>query len=385
VVKHRHVFFLPGFDPRRPSHYHALYATHAVRQSRVNGMRIETGKAQWCDQDHALAWTVESQDGELRVKTTMELLRWDDLVRRHWARSVGKALLQGVHCAAHYVRSGALIRLLSISVAPVLVAASPLIAGALALILVLACAATAAFAASSLGAPAWMCALAALGTSAMLLGLTLRPLSRLSLMWFARLGHFMLRHARGDVPQLDERLRRFGDRIRERVEDSEIDEVLVIGHSVGSILAVSALAHALRHSDVDDDARARIGLLTLGNCLPIVSALPCARAFSDDVAKVTKSDVWWVDVTSPADWAAFATSGARQGQQDRAASSAQQAPHSVSPRFHTLFESESYRGLKRRRWAIHLQYLLSTDVAGAYDYYSITAGSVPLRQRFMKP
>jgi hypothetical protein len=39
----RRIFYISGFDPRGPAHYHCLYAEKAVKQAAVNGLAIEVG------------------------------------------------------------------------------------------------------------------------------------------------------------------------------------------------------------------------------------------------------------------------------------------------------------------------------------------------------
>ncbi len=62
----------------------------------------------------------------------------------------------------------------------------------------------------------------------------------------------------------------------------------------------------------------------------------------------------------------------------------------TSPRFHTLFAPAVYAKLKKDKRRMHLQYLMAGEVAtgqvdevpGGYDFFSITAGSRSLRQRY---
>ena len=56
----------------------------------------------------------------------------------------------------------------------------------------------------------------------------------------------------------------------------------------------------------------------------------------------------------------------------------------VSPRFHTLFESARYVQLRRDKRRMHLQYLMSGEMPGGYDFFDLTAGPGRLKERVWK-
>ena len=43
-VSRRHVFYVPGYDPRGPLHYHRLYREDSLKQGAVNGLAVSTDK-----------------------------------------------------------------------------------------------------------------------------------------------------------------------------------------------------------------------------------------------------------------------------------------------------------------------------------------------------
>ena len=162
----------------------------------------------------------------------------------------------------------------------------------------------------------------------------------------------------------------------------KVDEILIVGHSVGATLAIGLLARLLeRQPDLNGDRNPRISLLSLGHCLPLLSALSPAQALRDDLQRVANSAVDWLDITAPIDWAAFpgvdpVTAAGLP------AVAAGWHPKLLSPRFHKLFSPEAYARLKRSRFQVHLQYLMASERPGAYDYFAITAGAQRLRDRF---
>ena len=92
-----------------------------------------------------------------------------------------------------------------------------------------------------------------------------------------------------------------------------------------------------------------------------------------------------MDVSSPVDWASFPLLDPLDlcgvDCQQRGAGS----PVMTSPRFHTLFEPGRYAQMIRDKHAMHTLYLMSTERAGHYDWFAITAGGQPLHLRYPRP
>ena len=106
-------------------------------------------------------------------------------------------------------------------------------------------------------------------------------------------------------PVLEARMAAFGEQIVAALQ-SDVDEVLVVGHSSGAHLAVSILADLLRAGRLPTEAGA-LSLLTLGQVIPMLSFLPKATKLRADLHDLScASEITWVDVTAPGDGCAFA-------------------------------------------------------------------------------
>ena len=108
-----------------------------------------------------------------------------------------------------------------------------------------------------------------------------------------------------NTPALEARMAEFGEAIAEALT-SEVDEVLVVGHSSGAHLGVSVLSDLIRVGRVPADGPA-LGFLSLGQVVLMVSFLEKAYRLRADLAYLSASDaLTWVDVTAPGDGCAFA-------------------------------------------------------------------------------
>lgn len=161
-----------------------------------------------------------------------------------------------------------------------------------------------------------------------------------------------------------------------------VDEVLVIGHSSGAHLGVSALADLIR-AGLPEGA-APLSFLSLGQVVPMVSFLPGASRLRSDLRLMGRQDqVAWVDVTAPGDGCAFALCDpvAVSG----VAGPGQRWPLVLSAAFSQTLRPETWARLKRRYFRLHFQYLCAFDAlpgrADDYDYFRITAGPMTLWQR----
>lgn len=385
-VRRRHVFFVAGFDRKRPRYYHALYRSQARRQSAVSGMALTVSREHRRPGPFSTAWTSECRSAGTTVHATHEVLEWHDIVQAHWARSAWRVVSAGAAAVWSGWRDGTVRRLFALARPPVVATLLPLLALVLAMVAALAGGAGVAWVArTGLGATALVAAASAVSTAALLAWLGVVAVHRWRLTWLLRLMHFTDLQAQRRVAGLDERLAAFADRVAAVVDGdggAPPDEVLIVGHSVGANLAIGMLAGLLdRLGDPAAPGRPPIALLSLGHCLPLIAMRPAAHHFRADLQRVAGSSFDWLDITAPIDWAAFPLV-------DPVAAAGLPAPPSgwhpclQSPRFHRLFSADAYARLKRNRFQVHMQYLKASERPGLYDYFAITAGPQRLRDRF---
>lgn len=389
-VRRRHVFYLSGFDPKGPAHYHRLYTDEAAKAGALGGYAVQVGRRRKLS-DHAAAWSVDWQPQPAgpadAVHTEVEFLRWDDIVRDHWPRHPGVLAWDLVVTTWLYLRSGALWRMYCLSWPPVVALVVPFLV-LLALVAALPAAAALGIVAGRASGSALAGLLAGLALMATALVLARGAERRLNMQWLLRSYAFTGRQGTAGWPALEQRLDSFGQRIADRVGkasdaavDDPCDEVLVVAHSSGSIMAVAALARALARDPGLTRRGPRVSLLTLGQWIPLLTSLPTAHAFRAEVDRLARDPALdWVDFTAPPDGCCFALTDpvtaaglppARAGH-----------PKLLSPRFAAMFSPAAYAAIRRDRFRLHFQYLMASELPGDYDYTAITAGPLTLGARF---
>jgi hypothetical protein len=188
--------------------------------------------------------------------------------------------------------------------------------------------------------------------------------------------------AHGRRPDWEARMNLFAGYLIEAVTGSDADEVVVVGHSSGSFLAVDVLDRALARDPALGGHGRPVRLLTIGANLPIVGFHKRAQWFRERLRRLAVSDqIDWVDFQSRHDimnlWPFDPVTG-----HGIDPGPARRNPEVVSISFRDMWRPGNFG---RRRWRFfraHFQFLLANELTGApYDYYLICCGPQDLAAR----
>ena len=386
-VRRRVVLYLGGFDPQGPARYHAMVEAAAAARPEAG---VTVGPRRRGDAPHASSWTLHWPDGHGgQGETQYHFLRWDDLVRAQWPRSRWRLAALTLGTTARMVGNGSLWRILQTSwpafLALTLPALSLLAVGLLGLLWGSGLVALTRALSWGWGA-AGLALLGGLIGWLALTGAFTWLQSRVQTDWLMRSARYILRQARGQTPELEARIDRHAATLAAlagQEETPRVDEVLVVGHSSGCMLAVSVVARALAQwQRAPAQTRPILSLLTLGQCTPVLSYQPEARSFREELAQLRACEgLTWVDVSSPVDGCCFALSDPTLVCQDELEAPRPHAPGSpkcLNPRWVQCFSPRRYQALKRDKMACHFQYLQATELPGPCDVLNWVAGPCSL-------
>lgn len=369
-VRRRRVYYLSGFDPRGAAFYHRLYREEAAKQMGHYGADVQVSPRSRHD-SRLNVWTVTANWGGQEVSTDYQFLGWDDIIRRHWEPNVLRLLLSSVPAYLSYMACGAFARIRQTSPGPFYSAIYPFIYLLLLTLVALMCGGALAAGVAYVSPQAvWSWAAGVLGAGACF-WFGLRWANVLGIFWLLRTYLFVHRWGVSPVEDLESRIDAFADKVALDLKTSAFDEVLLVGHSVGSILAVSVAARLLEKLPEQD--RARIALVTLGQCIPLLSFIPSATRFRQDLARLGNDpDMPWLDMTARADPLCFSqlnpihASGIEGVPANR--------PQLGVVRPFRMFEKKSYECIRRNKLRLHFQYLMASELLTEYDYFRMTAG-----------
>ena len=350
----RRVLFVAGFDPRGVKGYYQ-------RMSEAMAPYASAGPMERLG-PFATGWRWRGKDGA--TETAFEFLHWDDIVDRHW-RAKGRfgAQIAAMRALWVYARCGLLARardgaravrwaLLAMGLAPLVFAGAAL---------------GFTFAVGALGA--WLLPQGVwLAAPALAAGLyaSHRAWRTLNLEWLAKGFACIVETAQGEAPSWDARCEAFAERIAEAAREGEADEIVVIGHSLGAILAMLSVH---RYLNLNPSPRPVV-LATLGNIIPFYTWIEPGRAAMRAGEEVAASPaVEWIDVTSGSDPASACRMGPLVG--------SAVATRRWDPEFHRILTPERFRYIRRRPLDFHFQYLKGGDASDGFDLPRLMASPAP--------
>lgn len=389
-VRRRRVFYIPGYDPIHPRRYRELYRKESGKQAEISGYQIDL-RAKQAD-GGPYGWHVKAHVEDREVAADVDVLFWSDIVRSSMSNSIPATYLQLARTAWIYISTGTLRRLMRLRKGPVIAALYPVGMLLAQLLLAITAAWIVAYGVAFLGALVPVSGSAVSGVINIVSLAAALVCAVAVLRWFrardGKLFAYYLMHdyaysARlkgANPPELEARMAEFVDLIAQALR-SDVDEVLVVGHSSGAHVGVSVLSDLIRAGNVPKGGPA-LGFLTLGQVVPMVSFLPKAYRLRADLRYLSARDeLFWVDVSAPGDGCAFAlcdpvtVSGVARDNK--------KWPLVFSAAFTQTLSPERWAALRWRFFRLHFQYLCAFDQPRDYDYFRITAGPQTLAARYV--
>lgn len=357
----RKVFYVGGFDPRGVRFYHALAAEQVARYAALTGApaTVSTRRAVG---PHRADWTIA--DPAAGVETEHSFLRWDDIVRAAWIRNPVTLAVRAWRAYRAYLRHLDFRTGRTLGRGPLVTLFYPPVVSLLfPLLLALPIGAVAA-----IWLPGWLAALVGLAGGI----LVAAPLlSRIHAPWLLRFFVFNSELGGGEAdPAIETRLDAFADEIAASFS-GEWDEILLLTHSNGSILAVPLMVRLLeRHPALPP----QFALVTMGHCIPLVACRRDAVRFHDQLRTLARADFRWIDIGSPPDGAAY------HGVNPMAIVAPDPRPRMelLSPRFHLFYNPDTYHKGYANKYEIHFDYLRVGDRVSPIDYPSLMTAPRPI-------
>jgi hypothetical protein len=367
----RKVLHLGGFDPRGARFYHQLLGeqiTHANRLAAQQDDPLRLTLSPRRRQGGDTLWDVTRSD--LAATTQFQFLAWDDLVRLHWPKGAVGLLLRMIPTYWRFLTLGKWREIMIVPrgskialITPALMVARVALPGALLVWLVLLW---------PLHARLWLWPLTLLPILLAATLIAIPLVERAHGLWLLRFVIFndLLARERTD-PALDLRLDAFADTISASL-DEEWDEVLLVTHSNGSILAMPILARllALRGGELPD----HFSLVTLGGSITLVGFRRDAHAFHAALDRVAGAQFRWLDLGSPTDGASIPLVNPCITRPVGPPPGLIQ----MSPRWHRYCDPATYQARRADKYLTHFDYLRRLDKPSALDFIGLTCAARPL-------
>jgi pimeloyl-ACP methyl ester carboxylesterase len=385
-VHRRLVIHVQGYDTRGLAENFEHFRREYRLSCELYGLTGEVGAAEETPDALSGAWDVTTHGDGWQVETRYRLLRWDDLVHADLARPPWWKIVQMYRTTGVALLNGVFGRMLRTNWRFALVAFSPIVlitawlllgsfVGILCMNLV-----------AALGAPLLVAkivgAITGVGGFASLLWLS-EPITGLLQRCdeAASIDQFV----NGQKRDWSQRLDLFAADVTDAVRDSEADEVVIVGHGFGAVLAINVLGRALTRDGALGRHGPRVALLTLGAALPVIGFNPEAKGFRNRLRQLASApDIDWIDVQSRDDFLSFCPFDPIAGH-DIVLGGERRNPRVVAISLRDLCGPGNFALRRWRVFKAHAQFLMANEQRAAYDYTLICCGPLDLVTRATNP
>ena len=374
MIARRHVFHVAGYDPYDVAGQHRRFRRELAKFAATWDVKASASEV-----TQGGAWSVTTRGPNWTVETVYEPLDWHDIVLADLARPALGQLAAGAVTFVDFVASGTFFRYIAAShryafffLVPFLDLVLFVAAGALAGYLL---------AGALMLTGTWRAlaavALAAAGIAALMRwpGRRWRVMQGLADWIFAR--DYML----GRRPDMEARLDRFATRLIDCVRNEKLDEVVVIGHSLGATFVVDLLTRALARDPELGRHGPALAVLTIGATIPKLALHPAGGRLRDCANKVAaEPSLFWVEYQSRDDAISFYKFHPVALRAVASVSDTAPPPLVRRVQFHEMMTAEDFRRYRVSFMRLHYQFVMANAKRAPYDFFMIVCGPLPLRR-----
>jgi pimeloyl-ACP methyl ester carboxylesterase len=381
MIARRHVFFIAGYDPIDPVSQHRRFRREAAQFEATWNVTAAISALDRAHDHLSAHWWVTSRGPDWQMKTTYELLCWHDIVLADFARSRPRRLGDAAVSLGEYLITGTLARFFAAFWRFGLFFLTPFVEVLLFAVVAIAVGQAVAGAVAPHGvglALVWL--LSGLALFALLLrwpGERWRVSQALALFTFAR--DYVYRR-----PDFDQRVERFAERLVAAVRAGGVDEILVVGHSIGAALAADALARALV---LDPDLGRRgpsICLLTVGGTIAQVTLHPAAAWLRARVHRVAaEPTIVWAEFQARDDAINFYRFDPVM--LVRTADGETGKPQIRRVHLHEMLTAATFQRLRWDFMRLHYQFIMANERRTMYDYFMLVCGPLAFETSLAAP
>lgn len=373
----RCVLYLGGYDPVTPEKFFRRQARELGHFSDTWGVEASVSAPERSSDGAVWRTDLAATGADWASRTDFRLLAWDDLVKADFARPLWQRVPLSLGVLADFVVSGTVFRYFFAAWRFALYFLFPFVLS-LAFVIV------AAFAASLvLRVDHWSAAiLAPLLGLAVYAGLMRWPGGRWFVSHLLDARTFMGEYMRGQRADMTARVERFADEIVAAARSGAFDEIVVIGHSQGSVFALEAVERALARDPELARRGPPLSVLTVGSCVLQLGLHPAASLLRERIGRVQAAGgIEWLEFQALTDVVNFyKTDPARLMRIPK--KPGHPFPAVLNVRIREMLAPEDYSRIRNSLFRVHYQFVMGNTRRYFYDFFSICCGPMRLRDRF---
>ncbi|HET9715045.1 MAG TPA: hypothetical protein VFP60_02570 [Pseudolabrys sp.] len=374
TVRRREIIFVEAYDPQGAEGYFRLFRSAWKRSLNVWQLTGNLGDLMIDSPDQA-HWNVELAGPNWRTSTRYNFLRQERIIRGNMSQPMMRQLPRAFRWMLDDLFSGTLFRIFRASwqFGLVLIYFQTLLL--LWLLIAASCGAVAALAVHPLlGAGEWIAGAAGLA-SALAGFVAVRPFfAKHHVIQINNHWPYLREFGRGVPNSLDISIEAGAKRLVEIARAKAVDELLIIGHSGGCVLAPAIVVRALEQEPELGRLGPRVVLMTLGSIMPAVALHPRAEKARQILRRLAlEPSLKWIDCQSRKDvlnfWNFDPIKGVGIELSERRSN-----PLIWQVRFRDMVSPEAYRRLRFNFFRLHYQFIMGGERRASYDFVLLTCG-----------
>jgi hypothetical protein len=373
VVK-RLVFHIGGYDPiTPPASAQQRFVREIKRFERVWSVKaVVDGFRDSADQTQ---WNVTTTGPDWLVETDYHLVRWNDVIDAFGRRSIFSRISLGILTYLDFVLAGTLWRYLMTSWGYAIFFLYPFV---MLCVLIAIALSIGVFAFKTSGSIPIAIGGCLLGFTAVLAG----PWRWLNLGDLFDDWIFSREYIRGENPNIEQRLDRLAPELVAAASNSAVDEILVIGHSLGAVLAVDLLDRALKLDATLGPSKTPITFITVGSSILKIGLHRGANRFRAMMERVARSPaIFWGDYQARVDLLNFYDS---RPMTEMGLSIENEAIVRLVE-IGRMLDHDMYRRIRLHFFRLHCQFVSGNDRRATYDYFMLICGPVSAKSQTLAP
>jgi hypothetical protein len=385
------VHYFSGFDPRGAAHYHRLCKKEAAKQQ-VHGGTLSVGRRSrmgklfnyWM-----VTWQSGGKDAQ-SVETQHVFMSWDDIIRKHWSKSPWALAKEFWLTYRGIIFDVDLLRVKQIFEGAFMTGVLPgaYLLGSLLLGFVLSI--TLLSLCVLLFDSQWLQwawqVFACLAGAALVMALGVNG-QRLGLFWLLRIFTFVIRMGRSGIDGAEQRTQKWVEHVIQRQQEDPVDEVLLVGHSIGTLMmvdAVDALLQDPRWKALQHGQKTKV--LTLGQCYPFIALVPRPKAqlFKEALQRLSfHTNLLWWDVTAKIDPLCFYRVHPLVRTDVDLRKALMPVLHSAS--FFKMYTPQSWALIRKNKLDAHFLYLRAPELTGNFNLIDVLYGPTWFEHHVRRP
>lgn len=359
-VSRRRVFLLTGYEPIGPDHHHHRFAREIRRFEKTWAVTATVGDLESTPSRPVASWQVTTRGPDWQVETDVRLLRWDDIIAEDVNRTLPARLIGYGRAAADLILSGTFWRYVRTYWRYTLFAAYPAVLLALFTLVSIA-------AGALVGWTYGLGAVVALMVFAALLVLVGR---RFHLDYMLNDWIFAIDMIHQRRPTITARVEAMADEIIAGCEAGDVDEVVILAHSLGAVWMIEAVAAALARRPAWTVRPTSLSLVGLGSSILKIALHPAAAWHREAITRVADAGLTWVEYDSHVDFICFY----KRNTVETLGLSTRTKPISRPIRLSRMLSPDTWGRFRGNLLRVHRQYVMGNEQRYAYDFHFLACG-----------